>query len=119
MQGSRGEQDSLLEGLYESLITERLAADLRTLGHRTGVQGSVPEGDEPELLARHVRSAVSRPLSQERNAHQRRELVNALLRRLDAKDGLLPCPSRQLLAIADTPQPGKHSITQPTRDTSV
>ncbi len=62
MQDSRGEGRHLLEGLYESLITERLEAELTGLGTRTALRGGIPEADEPEVLARHVRSAVSRAL---------------------------------------------------------
>lgn len=115
MQDSRGDGRHLLEGLYESLITERLEAELTELGTRTALRGGIPEADEPEVLARHVRSAVSRALAQERNPDRRRELVNALLRHLDAKDDLLPSPSSQLLAIAATPAPGQapRSLSRP------
>lgn len=115
MQDSRGEGQHLLEGLYESLITERLEAELTGLGNRTAQRGSIPEAYEPEVLARHVRSAVSRALAQERNPDRRRELVNALLRQLDAKDDLLPSPSSQLLAIAESPAPGQapRSLSRP------
>lgn len=115
MQDSRGEGRHLLEGLYESLITERLDAELTGLGTRTALRGGIPEADEPEVLARHVRSAVSRALSQERNPDRRRELVNAVLRQLDANDDLLPSPSSQLLAIAEAPAPGQtpRSLSRP------
>ena len=106
MQDSRGEDRHLLEGLYESLITERLEAELAGLGTRTALRGGIPEADEPEVLARPVRDAVSRALAQERNPDRRRELVNAVLRQLNANDDLLPSPSSQLLAIADAPGPG-------------
>lgn len=115
MQDSRGEGRHLLEGLYESLITERLDAELTGLGTRTALRGGIPEADEPEVLARHVRSAVSRALSQERNPDRRREMVNAVLRQLDANDDLLPSPSSQLLAIAEAPAPGQtpRSLSRP------
>lgn len=115
MQDSRGEGRHLLEGLYESLITERLKAELGELGTRTAFRGGIPEADEPEVLARHVRSAVSRALAQERNPDRRRELVNAVLRQLDANDDLLPSPSSQLLAIAEAPAPGQtpRSLSRP------
>lgn len=115
MQDSRGEGRHLLEGLYESLITERLEAELTGLGTRTALRGGIPDADEPEVLARHVRTAVSRALNQERNPERRRELVNALLRQLDANDDLLPSPSSQLLAIAEAPAPGQtpRSLSRP------
>lgn len=115
MPDSRGEGRHLLEGLYESLITERLEAELTELGTRTALRGGIADADEPEVLARHVRTAVSRALNQERNPDRRRELVNALLRQLDAKDDLLPSPSSQLLAIAETPAPGQapRSLSRP------
>ncbi len=52
-------------GLYESLITQALSEQLAHLQDVDIVRGGIPDADEPEVLARHVRQAVARALAQE------------------------------------------------------
>lgn len=104
MQGDEG--DSLLEGLYESLITQeldaRLAADVLHLTNR----GQVDEADEPEVLARHIRDAALRALRGERNRDARLDMVNRLVDHLGALDLTLAATPSQLLSISKPNAPG-------------
>jgi hypothetical protein len=101
----RDGDDSLLEGLYESLITralEKRLADLTNLGVQRGV---IDEADEPDVLARHVRDVTLRALRQERDAGRRLVLVNRLVGELGAADDSLSAAG-QLLAVAMPAIPG-------------
>ncbi|GAA1987601.1 DEAD/DEAH box helicase [Terrabacter lapilli] len=101
---------SLLEGVYESLITEGLQ---RRLDRAQAVLASqaVPDGEEPDILSRHVAQAVARVLRGERRPDVRVELVNRLLGVIGAdEDGVVEA-SRQLLSVSYT---GHHGTARPT-----
>jgi superfamily II DNA or RNA helicase len=97
---------SLVEGVYESLITKRLSDTL------AGVEGLdietqlVPDADEPEVLSRHVRQAVLRALRLERKPERRVALVNEVLDVLAAEEDHLVDSASQLLSITAPSQPG-------------
>jgi HKD family nuclease len=97
--------ESLLEGLYESLITraleERLAGLLNFDIHRA----LIDEADEPEVLARHIRDVTLRALRQERDPGRRLALVNRLVETLGASEDSLTAVG-QLLAVAMPSAPG-------------
>lgn len=59
--------DPLPEGLYESLLTARLQKLLDQHPEEHQLLHNIAEGDEPHVLARHVRSAVERALADERD----------------------------------------------------
>jgi hypothetical protein len=67
---SRIDDESLLEGLYERLITRelesRLAAQPRLVG-----SGRVDDADAPDVLARHLRDVALRALRDERTPERR------------------------------------------------
>lgn len=97
---------SLLEGLYESLITRALERRLAGIGldvHHTPID----EADEPTVLARHVRDVTLRALREERSAERRLALVNELVELLGATEDSLTT-ARQLLSIAAPAGPGRH-----------
>jgi superfamily II DNA or RNA helicase/HKD family nuclease len=97
--------DSLLEGLYERLITRELASRLAT-DSRTVDRGMVDDADAPEVLARHVRTVALRALRDERNAERRMALVNELVSDLGFPQEHVASPS-QLLSIAEPAAPGR------------
>ena len=93
-------------GLYESLVTDALTAqiDSRTLGDPA--YRVVDPADQPHVLARHVYEVALQVLAGTSNEAQRIEIVNGLLGELKAAgDAVLP-PVSQLLRIAQRPQPG-------------
>ena len=98
---------SLLEGLYESLITRALEKRLSGVTRLEIYRGAIDDADEPDVLARHVRDVVLRALREERNPERRLALVNQLVDMLGASDDTL-ATSRQLLAIVAPPAPGRH-----------
>ena len=98
---------SLLEGLYESLITRALEKRLAGITKLDIHRGPIDEADEPDVLARHVRDVTLRALREEKNAERRLALVNQLVEMLGASEDSLSA-ARQLLAIAVPPAPGGH-----------
>jgi superfamily II DNA or RNA helicase/HKD family nuclease len=96
---------SLLEGLYESLITRALEKRLADITRLDIHRGPIDEADEPDVLARHVREVTFRTLREERNAERRLALVNQLVEMLGSSEDSVPT-TRQLLAIAVPPAPG-------------
>lgn len=101
--------ESLLEGLYESLITEHLEQQLRSRQQTLQDTGPVDEGDEPEVLARHVRDAALRALKSTKDRKARLTLVNTVIDHLDAPGQRLASSPSQLLSLAIPPAPGSVS----------
>ena len=101
----RDGDDSLLEGLYESLITRALEKRLSGLVNLDVQRGVIDEADEPDVLARHVRDVTLRALRQERDAGRRLAMVNRLIGELGAPDDSLSAAG-QLLAVAMPALPG-------------
>ena len=100
-----GTDDSLLEGLYERLITAELASQLAGASSLTADRGLVDEADAPQILARHVRDVVLRALRSERSAEKRLALVNDLITRLESPRDHITTAS-QLLQISKQSAPG-------------
>lgn len=98
--------ESLLEGLYESLITHELESRLAADGLQLVGRGSVDEADEPEILARHIREAALRALRGERSRERRLALVNRLVDQLGAPDLGLSAVASQLLSVGQRAAPG-------------
>jgi len=100
--------ESVHEGIYESLVTQRLtdqvdaAADLRPLIH------AVDDGDQPVVLARHVGEALLRALTATRDEARRLEIVNDVLTLLNSPEDLVLAKTRQLLALSGSGGPGDH-----------
>lgn len=90
------DNDALPEGMYESLLTARLEQLLTERPEDTRLIYDIDSGDEPHVLARHVRTAVERALHDEKEPAQRRDLVNRILGELGNETDLLGSGSRQL-----------------------
>lgn len=99
-------EESLLEGLYESLITRGLEARLERLPELHVHRGVIDEADEPEVLARHIRDVTLRALRGERNADRRLAIVNQLVECLGSEPDSLS-GAGQLLAVASPPAAGQ------------
>jgi superfamily II DNA or RNA helicase/HKD family nuclease len=94
------------EGLYESLVTEDLAARLGLLDGLTPSLADIDPADQPHVLARHVAAQVERALASTKDPAQRLELVNGLLSALEPTESLQP-PARNLLALTAPAGPGQ------------
>ncbi len=105
--------DSLLEGLYESLITRALQRRLAGDSIHDLRDGAIDEADEPDVLARHVRDVTLRALRQEKDAVKRLALVNHVIDALGAAEDSI-AGARQLLAVAVPPSPG--AVVRPLRE---
>ena len=69
----------LREGLYESLLTTALGSQLAASVELEPEIRPVDMAEQPDVLARHVRDAVFRALSAQRDPIKRVRLVNAVL----------------------------------------
>lgn len=98
----------MLEGLYESLLTKKLQAqiDEATGSGLSPETGPVDAAEQPDVFARHIRDAAVRALAAESNVDRRRDLVNALLDQLGAHDDQLAASPRQLLSLVAPATPG-------------
>lgn len=105
-----GNEDSLLEGLYESLITKGLDSRLGNAPEQTVGYASIDEADEPEVLARHVRAIALRALRSERNPERRLALVNAIVDLFGDPDELLTSSPRHLLSVTRRAKPGASGL---------
>ena len=105
--GVTGDNDSLLEGLYESIITRELEARLASDSSRVIQRSGVDEADEPEVLARHVRNVVLRALRAERTSDGRRALVNRIVGDVGVPDDTLSLAASQLMSIVRPALPGE------------
>jgi superfamily II DNA or RNA helicase/HKD family nuclease len=104
------DDQNLLEGLYERLITRDLEVRLAATEGRIIHRGFVDDADAPGVLARHLRNVALRALREEGNPDRRLTLVNDLIDRLGSHGDHLTA-ARQLLSIADEPGPGRSPRT--------
>jgi len=93
------------DGLYESLVTERLAATLESLDGLSASFGDVDPADQSHVLARHVAAQVERTLAATRDPAHRLQLVNGLLAALEPTE-TLQSPARNLLRLEQPLGPG-------------
>ena len=98
----------MLEGLYESLLTQHLQAQIDEASESglTPNTELVDPAEQPEVFARHIRTAAVRALAAESNVDRRRDLVNALLDQLGADDDQLAVSPSQLLSLVAPAAPG-------------
>ncbi len=103
--------EELSDGLYESLLTQRLEARLSAATNRVPDLRAIDEAEQPEILARHVRDATLRSLSARRDPAQRVELVNQLLAVLQQQDDAALDNPRQLMSLVPPAGPGVAQIS--------
>jgi len=98
----------VLEGLYESLLTKKLQAQIddATGSGLTPKTELVGAAEQPDVFARHIRDAAVRALGAEPNVDRRRDMVNALLDQLGAHDDQLASSPSQLLSLVAPAAPG-------------
>ena len=101
-----GKLRGMQEGLYESLVTEALAARLEAIDELTTSLGEIDAANQPHVLARHVAAQVERALTSTRDPAQRLEIVNSLLAALEPRESLQP-PARNLLSVQAFAGPGQ------------
>ncbi|MDQ2757342.1 MAG: DUF3427 domain-containing protein [Actinomycetota bacterium] len=100
------ENRGVIEGLYESLITQELAARLSSRGDLVPDEHGVNDADQPEVFARHIRDVARRALTAERDPDRRVALANRLLAVLDDPTAEIVRP-RQLLSAVRPTAPGR------------
>lgn len=96
---------SIVEGLYESLITRELLARLTGRDDLTLAEAAIDDADQPEVLSRHVRDAVRRALAARRSPEDRLALVNRVVQALADPDAEV-VGARQLLSAIRPAVPG-------------
>jgi len=97
---------SVRDGLYESVITAALAAQIEAAaGLKASVDGVDP-ADEVHVLTHHISEAAGRRLRAVRDSNERLRLTNELLRLVEADEGSVEPPTRELLAMYRPGQPG-------------
>ena len=99
------------EGLYESLMTERLTAALALVSGVDVQTSLVDDADAPHVLARHIADLVHDRLRSTRDPHERISLVNGLVELLSDADEAVAAPATQLLSVLSPPGPGVDAIS--------
>ncbi|GAA2540866.1 DUF3427 domain-containing protein [Pseudonocardia hydrocarbonoxydans] len=103
----------LPEGVYESLRTAALDADLARSPELTPRFAAVDPADEPHVLARHVATAVERALDAERDPARRLALVDDLLGRVAAEQERIAGSAEHLVTLSRETAPGVHRLERP------
>jgi superfamily II DNA or RNA helicase/HKD family nuclease len=103
--------DELRQGLYESLVTSRVVAELSRLSGLTPELGAVDNAEQPGVLGRHVGDLVALRLARETDPARRVALVNALVDALEVRDEAVVEPARRLLSVVAPPLPGVTSVS--------
>lgn len=97
---------ALIEGLYESVITDDLQARLDRLDGLQPTTKLIDDADLPHVLASHVAAAVEQVLRSTRSTEERLCLVNRLLSTLDLSAEGVGAPPSRLLRLAAPAGPG-------------
>lgn len=93
-------------GLYESLITQALAAQLGSEDHLLSERQDIDPADAPHVLSRHVQVLVEHALTATKDATRRLEIVNGLIQQLQRGAEEVTTPATQLTRLAGPSQPG-------------
>ena len=97
---------SVRDGLYESVITAALRAQIEAAADLTPSIDGVDAADEVHVLTHHIAEAVAQRLREVRNSDDRLRLTNELLRLVQSESGVVERPSRELLAMYRPSRPG-------------
>ena len=103
------------EGLYESLLTDGLQAALADVHEMHPQIHDVDQAEQPGVLARHVRDAVLRRITEMSDGAERVDLVNSLLDLIQRDSDRVTHGPSQLMALRLPPGPGvvTREITRP------
>jgi superfamily II DNA or RNA helicase len=96
----------LHEGLYESVVTSTLGAQLEALVDLETQVARVDPADQTHVLARHLAEAIQRRLAAEKDPTRKLEVANHLLAAVDAEVPNVADPVRQLHAVRRPSAPG-------------
>ena len=97
----------MLEGIYESLITQELQARLdERAADLEALIADIDPAEQPHVLSRHVTDALTRALESTKDEGRRLEIVNSLLSTLSQSEPLYLADARQLLALSRPSAPG-------------
>lgn len=94
------------QGLYESLITTALDRQIETAADLDATIDAVHAADEVHVMTRHIAEAVAKRLVALRDSSERLRLTNEVLSLVEAEEGSVQPPTRELLAMYRPPQPG-------------
>ncbi|MEA2493338.1 MAG: hypothetical protein QOJ29_1249, partial [Thermoleophilaceae bacterium] len=100
------EIDALIEGLHESVVTRDLATRVDSDLQFRADLATVHEPDQAHVLSRHVAERVRHYLAGIRDSDRRLAATNELLAALEALDGAVEAPVRQLLSVRTPNVPG-------------
>ena len=103
-------EECVHKGLYESLISGKLKAELDHLTDLTASIGPVDEADAPHVLARYVGELLEARLREIRDPGERLRTVNHLVTQLAGPPDAIAAPVRQLLSIEGPAGPGNVSV---------
>ena len=96
----------LRDGLYESVITAALKAQIEAAADLEASIDGVDAADEVHVLTHHIAEAVGRRLRGVKDSDERIRLTNDLLRLVESAEGAVEPPTRELLAMYRPGQPG-------------
>ncbi|MCV0402854.1 MAG: DUF3427 domain-containing protein [Chloroflexi bacterium] len=94
------------DGLYESVITAALNAELEALEELESEVAPVDLADESHVLARHIANAIEDRLGRIKDSAERVRVANAVLALIESDRGAVDTPTRELLALRTPPGPG-------------
>lgn len=94
------------DGLYESVITAELIAQIAAAPALESHIDEVDIADEVHVLTQHVAEAVGRRLGSASDRDERLRLTNEVLRLLESDGGPVAPPTRELLAMYPPAGPG-------------
>jgi superfamily II DNA or RNA helicase/HKD family nuclease len=100
------------EGLYESVLTSRLLAQLDELIDLEAEIERVDPADQTHVLTRHLASAIQSRLMAERDPDQKLMLANSLLQTIRDENALVEHPVRELHGLRHPPAPGRTARLQ-------
>lgn len=100
----------MAEGLYESVVSQRLLERLSRRHDLDTEIAGVDEADQPHVLAGHVAEAVLRGLRSRRRPEDRVALIGEILELLEEPEQTPSGPVRQLLSLTSPAGPGARRI---------
>jgi superfamily II DNA or RNA helicase/HKD family nuclease len=94
------------DGLYESVITAALKAEIEATPDLTSRIENVDVADEIHILTQHIAEAVARRLGRLKDSDDRLKVANQVLTLVESDGGPVQPPTRELLAINRPAGPG-------------